>query len=141
MEAHLPCFFSVICPISPKAPSSGPVDGMLEWMDFDHLEMICYLPFPRSKLHLWLHLVIKLLLLWLQTSPMALPFPSWAFSVARTNHLGSLGPAFSWSPMKQKFIHIFSYRDEKVPDKVWRARRVKTGKREKERTQKSTYVY
>lgn len=43
--------------------------------------------------------------------------------------------------MKQKFIHIFSYRDEKVPDKVWRARRVKTGKREKERTQKSTYVY
>lgn len=31
VKAHLPYFFSVICPICPKAPSSGPVGGMLEW--------------------------------------------------------------------------------------------------------------
>lgn len=39
---------------------------------------------PCSKLHLWLHLVNKLLVLWPQMSAMALPFPSWAFSVTRT---------------------------------------------------------
>lgn len=54
------------------------------WMDFDHLEIVCYLPAPCSKLHLWLHFVKKSLLLWPQTSAMALPFPSWAFSVTRT---------------------------------------------------------
>lgn len=45
-------------------------------MDFDHLEIVCYLLSPCSKLHLWLYLVNKWLLLWPQTSAMALPFPS-----------------------------------------------------------------
>lgn len=58
-------------------------------MDFDHLEIVCYLLSPCSKLHLWLYLVNKWLLLWPQTSAMALPFPSQAFSATRTGCITS----------------------------------------------------
>lgn len=54
------------------------------WIDFEHLEIVCYLQSPPSKLHLWLHVVNKSLLLWPQMSAMALPFPSWAFLATRT---------------------------------------------------------
>lgn len=53
-------------------------------VDFDHLDIICYLLSPCSKLHLWLQLVNKLFVLWTQMSAMALPFPSWPSSVTRT---------------------------------------------------------
>lgn len=81
MEAHPPWLFSAICPISTKSPSSGPVDGMFEWTK--HLEIVCYLQSPPSKLHLWLHVVNKSLL-WSQMFAVALPFPSGAFLATST---------------------------------------------------------
>lgn len=56
IEAPFPWFFSAICPISTKSPSSGPVGGMFElalniWRQFATCS-----PLPQSSIccHMWL---------------------------------------------------------------------------------------
>ena len=69
------------------------------WIDFEHLEIVCYLQSPPSKLHLWLHVVNKSLLLWPQMPAVALPFPPRAFLATRTEC--ALPPAVRQTDRKQ----------------------------------------